>query len=160
MNAYFFNITNEERNNILDKHKEIYDGYVTQYAKPNEQPLYTQDFANDKNGITVNNKGEVGEYRNMNINEMKYDGKDIGLFSDEATEDVYSGAKFEPEETFEEIDEMQLDTIGDGPLDLENGTVDFDDENDIFDELDDDMVEPLQEQLNRTIDMFNRFKKY
>jgi len=28
MNAYFFNITNEERNNILDKHKEIYDGYV------------------------------------------------------------------------------------------------------------------------------------
>jgi len=31
MNAYFFNITNEERNNILDKHKEIYDGYVTQY---------------------------------------------------------------------------------------------------------------------------------
>jgi len=55
---------------------------------------------------------------------------------------------------------MQLDTIGDGPLDLENGTVDFDDENDIFDELEDDMVEPLQEQLNRTIDMFNRFKKY
>jgi len=70
MNAYFFNITNEERNNILDKHKEIYDGYVTQYAKPNEQPLYTQDFANDKNGITVNNKGEVGEYRNMNINDL------------------------------------------------------------------------------------------
>lgn len=160
MNAYFFNITNEERNNILDKHKEIYDGYVTQYAKPNEQALYTQDFANDKNGITVNNKGEVGEYRNMNINEMKYDGKDTGLFSDEATEDVFSGAKFEPEETFEEIDEMQLDTIGDGPLDLENGTVDFDNNDDIFDELEDDMVEPLQEQLNRTIDMFNRFKKY
>ena len=74
MNAYFFNITNEERNNILDKHKEIYDGYVTQYSKPNEQPLYTQDFANDKNGITVNNRGEVGEYRNMNINEMKFNG--------------------------------------------------------------------------------------
>jgi lysine/ornithine N-monooxygenase len=160
MNAYFFNITNEERSNILDKHKEIYDGYVTQYAKPNEQALYTQDFANDKNGITVNNKGEVGEYRNMNINEMKYDGKDTGLFSDEVTEDVFSGAKFEPEETFEEIDEMQLDTIGDGPLDLENGTVDFDNNDDIFDELEDDMVEPLQEQLNRTIDMFNRFKKY
>jgi hypothetical protein len=177
MNAYFFNITNEERNNILDKHKEIYDGYVTQYSKPNEQPLYTQDFANDKNGITVNNRGEVGEYRNMNINEMKYDGKDTGLFSDEATEDVYSGSHgFEPEETFEELDEMQLDTIGDGPMDLEHGTVDFNEEvcsicgmidcecdhhdDSIFDELDDDMVEPLQEQLNRTIDMFNRFKKY
>ena len=161
MNAYFFNITNEERSNILDKHKEIYDGYVTQYAKPNEQPLYVQDLANDKNGITVNNRGEVGEYRNMNINEMRYDGKDTGLFSDEVKEDVYSGSHgFEPEETFEEIDEMQLDTIADGPMDLENGTVDFDDDSDIFDELEDDMVEPLQEQLNRTIDMFNRFKKY
>ena len=40
-------MTNEEKNNILDQHKEVYDGYVTQYAKPNEQPLYVQDLAND-----------------------------------------------------------------------------------------------------------------
>ena len=47
MNAYFFKMTNEERTNILDQHKEIYDGYVTQYANTNEQPLYVQDLAND-----------------------------------------------------------------------------------------------------------------
>ena len=69
MNAYFFKMTNEERTNILDQHKEIYDGYVTQYANTNEQPLYVQDLANDKNGITVNNRGEVKSYTNVGINE-------------------------------------------------------------------------------------------
>ena len=145
MNAYFFKMTNEERTNILDQHKEIYDGYVTQYANTNEQPLYVQDLANDKNGITVNNRGEVGTYRNMNINEMKHDGKHTGLFSGETTENS--------------IDEMELDTIGDGPDDLENGTVDFEDD-DIFDDMDEIEISSLQEQLNKSLDMFNRFNKY
>jgi hypothetical protein len=63
-------MTNEERTNILDQHKTIYDGYVTEYAQgENKQPLYVQDFAKDKGGITVNNKGEVKPYTNMGINE-------------------------------------------------------------------------------------------
>lgn len=70
MAQYFFKMTNEERTNILDQHKTIYDGYVTEYAQgENKQPLYVQDFANDKGGITVNNKGEVKPYTNMGINE-------------------------------------------------------------------------------------------
>lgn len=70
MNQYFFKITKEERENILDKHKTVYDGYVTEYSKgENKQPLYVQDFANDKNGITVSNKGTIKHYTNMNINE-------------------------------------------------------------------------------------------
>ena len=70
MAQYFFKMTNEERSNILDQHKTIYDGYVTEYAQgENKQPLYVQDFANDKGGITVNNKGEVKPYTNMGINE-------------------------------------------------------------------------------------------
>ena len=77
-------MTNEERDNILDQHKTIYDGYVTSYAQqPKEQPLYTQDFANDKQGITVSNKGVVTAYKNMGINEMRYDHKSTGLFADE-----------------------------------------------------------------------------
>ena len=81
-----------ERENILDKHKTIYDGYVTEYGNPkNEQPLYVQDFANDKNGITVSNTGDVKEYMNMNINE--------------------------------DID--RRDRIGDGPYDLEGGTIEL-----------------------------------
>jgi len=70
MAQYFFKMSQAEKNDILDKHKTIYDGYVTQYGQqPNTQPLYVQDFASDKGGITVNNKGEVKQYTNMNINE-------------------------------------------------------------------------------------------
>tara|TARA_Y100000389_G_C17073034_1_gene322936 strand:+ start:42 stop:557 length:516 start_codon:yes stop_codon:yes gene_type:complete len=170
MNAYFFNITKDERENILDKHKEIYDGYVTEYAKPEEQPLYVQDFANDKKGVTVNNNGDVTEYKNVGINEMKHDGKSTGLFSDE-----------------EPIDE-QLDMIGDGPDDLEHGTSeekslekDMEDMDDYFEDswegnpydymeyggfFDDDELEDEEDKevvilsIKESLDMFKRFSEY
>jgi len=69
MAQYFFGITPSERKNILDQHKSVYDGYVTQYGQNTPQPLYVQDFANDKGGITVSNKGVVKSYTNMGINE-------------------------------------------------------------------------------------------
>ena len=74
MNQYFFKMKKEEKENILDQHKSIYDGYVTQYGQNvNNQPLYVQDFANDKNGITVSNKGNVSTYKNVGINENVLD---------------------------------------------------------------------------------------
>jgi hypothetical protein len=164
MNAYFFKMTNEERSNILDQHKEVYDGYVTSYAQPaKEQPLYTQSYANDKGGINVNNRGEVSTYSNMNINEMHADGKSTGLFQDEEPKEGYisPGSQFEPEESFESEDKGDdyyvslgetLDMIGDGDDDLEHGTfedddsdmvlvspeVDFDDEDDYSEDEDND----------------------
>jgi hypothetical protein len=70
MGAYFLPISNEERQNILDKHKYPYDGYVLRYQQNSEpQPLYIQDFANDKEGVTVSNTGKVTGYKNMGINE-------------------------------------------------------------------------------------------
>lgn len=123
MNSYFFKMTNEEKSNILDQHKEVYDGYVTQYTKPNQQPLYTQDFANDKQGITVNNKGEVTTYKNMGINEMKHDGKTTGLFTDEE-EDYNEMVEYVTPKSYDSSLEMeeQLDMIGDGEDDLSHGT--------------------------------------
>lgn len=182
MNAYFFKMTNEEKSNILDQHKEVYDGYVTQYAQSNEQPLYTQDFANDKQGLTVNNKGVVTAYKNMNINEMKHDGKSTGLFSDEEEEYnegyISAGTAYAPEESFEEVEE-QLDMIGDGEDDLTNGTVDFDDEfemcedddfemnlDDLMDlgdeenEIEEEEKEEILNKINESLDMFKRLKKY
>ena len=196
MNSYFFKMTQSEKNNILDQHKTIYDGFVTQYGQQKEQPLYVQDYANDKGGITINNKGDVKTYTNMKINE-----------------DVYGGATIEPELTFEEDDEFmvsvgeQKDMIGDGPDDFAHGTFeddetemlvgpegemeifvdDYDDDMDTMrgrffddedmesewdepkfkgidlsksDDIDMDEIEPLQEQLNKTLDMFKRFKNY
>ena len=100
MNQYFFKMSKAEKNDILDKHKTLYDGYVTEYGKPNnQQPLYVQDFANDKDGITVSNKGEVKKYTNVNINE----------------------------------DLDRRDQIGDGPYDLEGGTIDMEGEFDMID---------------------------
>jgi len=98
MNAYFFKMNREEKENILDQHKKLYDGYVTKYnQESNMTPLYVQDLANDKNGVTVNGRGDVKNYTNTNIHEQV------------------------------------LDTIGDGPDDLENGTVDFNDQSDLTD---------------------------
>jgi len=98
MNAYFFKMNREEKENILDQHKKLYDGYVTKYnQESNQTPLYVQDLANDKNGITVNGRGDVKNYTNVNIHEQV------------------------------------LDTIGDGPDDLKNGTVDFGDVSDMTD---------------------------
>ena len=71
MNAYFFKMNQAERNDILDQHKSLYNGYQTmqpQYS--NTQPLTVYDFAGDKDGMVVNNKGEVKKYTNMGINEQ------------------------------------------------------------------------------------------
>jgi hypothetical protein len=122
MNAYFFKMTNEERTNILDQHKEVYDGYVTNYSQTNTQPLYVQDLANDKQGLTVNNKGVVSTYKNVGINEQAH---------------ISPGSAYEGEDTFESEEEEegymvsvgeQLDMIGDGDDDLSQGTFDIDDE--------------------------------
>jgi hypothetical protein len=149
MNAYFFKMTNEEKSNILDQHKTIYDGYVTSYSQqPKEQPLYTQDFANDKQGLTVNNKGVVTAYKNMGINEMRYDHKSTGLFADEENGfketmeqgHISGGSIYEPEEFFESEDKddeyyvslgEQLDMIGDGEDDLEHGVFGQEDDSDM-----------------------------
>lgn len=71
MSAYFFATTNEERSNILDQHKKIYDGLQTMQSQmKNPMDLYVQDFANDKEGITVNSKGDVKKYTNTKIHEQ------------------------------------------------------------------------------------------
>ena len=143
MNAYFFKMTNEEKDNILDQHKTIYDGYVTSYAQqPKEQPLYTQDFANDKEGITVSNKGVVTSYKNMGINEMRFDGKSTGLFSSEEPKEgsIQPSSVYTPEESFESEDKddeyyvslgEHLDMIGDGEDDLEHGVFGHEDDSDM-----------------------------
>jgi len=70
MNPYFLGISEQEKNSIKDKHRKPYDGYVTRgFNTPKEQVLNVEDLAQDKGGITVNNKGDVTEYKNTNINQ-------------------------------------------------------------------------------------------
>jgi len=73
MNGYFAagKLTEEERENILSQHRHVYDGYRTMQPEvKNEQPLYVQDFAKDKVGVVLNNKGVAKPYTNFGINEQ------------------------------------------------------------------------------------------
>ena len=148
MKAYFLNIPNEERNSILDQHKSIYNGYKTSYGTKSEWPLFVQDLANDKEGITVNNRGDVKVYGHMGINEN--------------------------------VDEMELDNIGDGPMDLEAGVFDeemmeedemefdlekkekpsYDVDVEFTDELDEEDNEMVKENVQESLNWFKRFLKY
>ena len=75
MNAYFSasNLSSQEKEDILKQHRTLYDGYRTlQPHVNNEQPLYVQDFAKDKGGVVMNNRGEVKAYTNFGINEQYF----------------------------------------------------------------------------------------
>jgi hypothetical protein len=83
MKNYLFTISEEEKQNILDKHKTVYNGYATNQISSNTQPLYTQDFANDKGGITVKNDGTVSTYNNkIYMKEEKSTCSKCGLYEE------------------------------------------------------------------------------
>jgi hypothetical protein len=73
MKGYFGlgQLSASEKSDILDQHKSVYNGYQTMQPQvSNTQPLTVYDFAGDKEGLVVNNKGEVKKYTNMGINEQ------------------------------------------------------------------------------------------
>jgi hypothetical protein len=211
MNAYFFKMTKEEKSNILDQHKSLYDGYVTRYnQESNQYPLYVQDYANDKNGVTVSNKGNVKQYTNININESPldrigdgpYDLKngtvDIDSYMDtedrntQFMHDVYPSPNEEEfdYESFgkyaddmkqnEEQYEYDIDQLEDYSSEEINETFDDDfedseqddpfiemgeefeevDNEEIISNVDEEDLPEFYSQLQESLDMFKRFKKY
>jgi hypothetical protein len=63
------NISDEEKQALLNQHSKPYDGYQTLRFPEPDNRIYTYDPAGDKGGITVNNRGEVKPYTNIGINE-------------------------------------------------------------------------------------------
>lgn len=214
MNAYFFKMNKQEKDNILDQHKHVYDGYVTKYnQESNQTPLYVQDLANDKNGITLNHKGVVKPYTNININEdinrkdrigdgptdlkngtVDFNSVNDSLYSDyEMMHDVYPSPNENEEEyitygNFDDdmsqnldqyeydIDELENYSTEEMYEGLEDHDIDqssYDEMNDEFQELEtegydeqfDDFEfteedENLVQNIQESLDMFKRFKKY
>jgi len=198
MAQYFFSVSKAERENILDQHKSLYDGYVTRYnQESNQYPLYVQDLANDKGGITVSNTGKVTEYKNVGINENMLDRigdgpmdlkngtvdldslpttmkKNTKLYHDtypspnENEEEYISlGNSFDDENSNE--DTMFVfgveDDIDEEPMKYEYDIEELDDfmsgpMDDVYEEVDDEVVDEFKEKLNESLDMFKRFKKY
>lgn len=140
MSAFFVNISNEERSNILDKHKTIYDGYVTMYGQQSkQQPLYVQDFANDKGGITVNGKGNVKTYTNINIHESE-EGMEMDKYEFIPSYDEDENLDFDIEDEFS------------SEPDFENY--------DLEDIKDEEEKENIKESVEKSLDMFKRFKNF
>jgi len=211
MNAYFFKMTKEEKSNILDQHKSLYDGYVTKYnQESNQYPLYVQDYANDKNGITVSNKGNVKQYTNININESpldrigdgpydlkngtvdidsymdtedrntqfmhdvypspneeEFDYESFGNYADDMKQnedqyeyDIDQLEDYSSEEINETFDDDFEDSEQDDPF-IEMGE-DFEevDNKEIISNVDEEDLPELYSQLQESLDMFKRFKKY
>ena len=68
-NAFFLNITNEEKQSIQDRHRSLYDGYATNGdTAPKMEHIKVENLALDEKGITVSNMGEVKEYTNTEVN--------------------------------------------------------------------------------------------
>jgi hypothetical protein len=181
MNAYFFNTTPEERENILDQHKKLYDGYVTKYnQESNMTPLYVQDLANDKGGITINNKGEVTQYKNLGINESPLDKIADGP-TDLENGTVDLDGSYDDKS---EVDSILMHDRYPSPVDEEDSFGEFEDEmevnndqyeydideledysaedisEDLFTEIDEEILPDFMSQINESLDMFKRFKKY
>ena len=190
MAQYFFKMTNEEKDNILNQHKTIYDGYVTEYGQQtNKQPLYVQDYANDKVGLVVSNKGVVKPYTNMGINESHTGLDMIGDNSEHLTNgtvDLEDYGFNSDHEEYPSPNEDEFDYISLGNTDDEckhcdddklDVVIDIDDEdlNDFsstedddpeetfgfdFEEVDNDELPEFMDKLHESLDMFQRFKMY
>ena len=62
-------MSDEERQSILQQHNSFYNGYAVGNIPSNLTPLTVYDPAGDKEGINVNNRGEVNTYKNHLVNE-------------------------------------------------------------------------------------------
>jgi hypothetical protein len=96
MRGYFSTgqISEDEKQNILNQHRELYNGYQSLHPKVNnEQPLFVQDFANDKVGAVVNNKGVVKPYTNMGINEGILDDYEQEIGTDEVDQEAFDNSE-------------------------------------------------------------------
>ena len=96
MRGYFSagQISEDEKQNILSQHKELYNGYKTLNPQiSNEQPLYVQDFAKDKVGAVVNNKGVVKPYTNIGINEGILDDYEQEIGTDDVDQQAFDNSE-------------------------------------------------------------------
>lgn len=157
-------ISNEEKNEILKKHNSLYDGYATN-MNSNLTPLTVYDPYKDKNGITINSKGEIKHYQNHRINEiaaknLHYDEIDPAYeFDSQGPGDVNLGYNVYNNT------KPPYDFDSKGPVDVyeEDEAMGADSQDDpVFsDYVDDEVVsedQKLYESINNTLGVFKKLK--
>ena len=134
-------MSDTERQQIKQQHSKVYDGYAIGNVPSNMTPLTVYDAAQDKVGITVTNKGEVKQYTNHNVNETA-----AKNFHYDEIDEPYSFKSKGPMDPFrEEYEEVDEDDVVNWD-DVENADVEG--------------VEDIAEQVNKSLDMFKRFKNF
>jgi hypothetical protein len=117
MNSYFFKITDEEKTNILNKHKELYNGYLSVQAKVKPTRLSTYDDISDKKGFTLTNADLVKESTGGMCSECggkMYEGEcsECGSMNENwDVEDIDTENKMDFIEMNHNMDEMDYDMI-------------------------------------------------
>jgi hypothetical protein len=115
MNSYFFKITDEEKTNILNKHKELYNGYLSVQAKVKPTRLSTYDDISDKKGFTLTNADLVKESTGGMCSECggkMYEGEcsECGSMNENwDVEDIDTENKMDFIEMYDDMDEMYDD---------------------------------------------------
>jgi len=142
----YITISDEEKNSILQTHSSFYNGYATTNVPSGPQPLLQDNGPKDINGITVNNRGEVGTYKNHLVNESEvkeYVADDMDVSDVESAYDFESGGpeQFADEDSDFET-ELEFDKKGgsddyDFSYSDESYDLDFDSIRDMFDGLQD-----------------------
>ena len=134
-------MSDNERQQIKQQHSKVYDGYAIGNVPSNMTPLTVYDAAQDKVGITVTNQGEVKQYTNHNVNETA-----AKNFHYDEIDEPYSFKSKGPMDPFrEEYEEVDEDDVVNWD-DVENADVEG--------------VEDIAEQVNKSLDMFKRFKNF
>ena len=157
----FSKMSDNERQQIKQQHSKVYDGYATGNVPSNMTPLTVYDTAGDKEGITVDNLGNVKTYRNHNVNEItakpgNYDSID----------QAYEFESDGPQQSMTQMGmgKAPYDFVSKGPSDVYEdeelyGDIEFNDLLNKEDELNGE-EDQIEESVNKSLDMFRRFNKY
>jgi hypothetical protein len=137
-------MTDKERESIIKQHNQVYDGYAVGNVPSNMSPLTVYDAARDKGGITVTNLGDVRQYTNHNVNETA--AKNFHYDEIDEPYNFKSGGPMDPfREEYDEFEEIDEDDV-DKWKDVKNPEIEG--------------VEDITEEINKSLDMFKRFKKF
>lgn len=171
----FSMMSDDERNRIKNLHSKPYDGYAVGNVPTNVTPLTVYDPAQDKMGITVTANGDVKTYQNHRINEIA--AKNLHYDEIEPAYEFDSKGPGDPNLGYNVYNQTKkaYDFDSQGPADpyygggYQTGFEDHGEDSDDdykFDMVDfEDYIEGedktnIEENVNKTIDMFKRFKKY
>lgn len=161
-------MSDEDRQSILKQHSTPYDGYATGNVQSNMTPLSVYDPAGDKFGVTVDNKGNVKQYTNHNVNEGVNEITAKPGNYDEI-EPAYEFESDGPQQSMTQlgVGKRPYDFVSQGPSDVYEDEVEEEMYEDAeFDDLlnaDEDLQiqrDQIEESVNKSLDMFKRFQKY